>query len=197
MIVDHTGPLGGHLLHFFSPLGHLQPDAALSYGHDLIEFAPRISEVGQILSVAGYVWVPQIKLSFTLVLGWDWDRASLSLMIYPSIVPLGDVVPTAHFIRDPLTLASAPRKLVAELIPKLNQRITATGTALGDPAIRAGNVLQITGVGEQFGGLWRITEADHTLDGGGYHTAFKLRKEIWFGSIPAPAQGALPVRISF
>lgn len=196
MLVDHSGPLGGHLLHFMSPLDHLQPDVSLSYGHDLIEFSPRISEVGQILSVAGYVWVPQIKLSFTIVVGWDWDRMSLTLLIYPSI-PLVDPVPTTHFLTDPLTLASAPRKLIGEIIPKLNQRITATGMALGDPAIRAGNVLQVTGVGQQFGGLWRVTEATQTIDANGYHTHFKLRKEIWFGSIPAPAQGALPVRVSF
>ncbi|MBS0559284.1 MAG: hypothetical protein JSR21_04440 [Proteobacteria bacterium] len=196
MIVDHTGPVGGHLLHFMSPLDHLDPDVELSYGRDVIDFMPRISNVGQILSVAGYVWVPAIKLSFTIVLGWDWDRMSLSLLIYPT-VPLGDVVPTTHFIRDPLTLASAPRKLVGELLPKLNKRLTATGTALGDPAIRAGSVARINGVGVQFGGLWRVTEATHTLDGGGFHTQFKARKEIWFGSIPLPAQGAVPIRASF
>jgi uncharacterized protein len=42
-----------------------------------------------------------------------------------------------------------------------------------------------------------VTEATHRIDGGGYHTHFDLRKEIWFGSIPAPAQGAIPVRVSF
>jgi hypothetical protein len=87
--------------------------------------------------------------------------------------------------------------LVSELIPKLNKRLTATGTTLGDPRIIAGKVLRIAGVGVQFGGLWRVTEATHTLDGGGYRTHFELRKEIWFGSIPASAQGAIPVRFSF
>jgi hypothetical protein len=197
MTIDHAGPLGGHLLHFFSPLGHLEPDVSLAYGRNLIEFTPRITNVGQIFSVAGYIWVPPIKMTFNLVLGFDWDRMALTLMIYPGIAPIDLGPPGLHFITEPLTLATAPRKLIGELLPKLNKRLTATGTALGDPTIRAGNVLQITGVGVQFGGLWRATEATHTLDSGGYRTHFELRKEIWFGSIPAPAQGALPVRVTF
>lgn len=197
MIVDHTGSLGGHLLQFFSPLDHLEPDVDLTYGADIRDFSAKISNVGQILSVGGYVWVAPIKLAFNVVLGWDWDRMSLTLAIYPSAVLLPDLVPTQHLIKDPLTLATAPRRLISELLPKLNKRITATGSTLGDPNIQAGNVLRIQGVGVQFGGLWRVTEADHTVDVNGYQTHFALRKEIWFGSIPAPAQGAFPVRLTF
>lgn len=196
MVVEHGGPLGGHLLNFFSPLDHLDADVNLAYGASIIEFAPRISNVGQIFAVAGYVWVSPIKLSFTVVLGFDWDRMALTLLIYPT-VPLIDPVPSTHLIKDPLTLVTAPRRLISELIPKLNKRVTATGSTLGDPGIQAGKVLRITGVGVQFGGLWRVTEATHTIDGGGYHTHFTARKEIWFGSIPAPAQGASPVRVAF
>jgi hypothetical protein len=197
MIIDHSGSLGGHLLRFFSPLGNLNADVDLAYGADIIEFAPRISNVGQIFSVSGYVWVAPIKLAFNITLGWDWDRMALTLAIYPAGPILPDPVPAEHLIKDPLTLASAPRKLISELIPKLNRRITATGTTLGDPRIQAGAVLRIRNIGEQFGGLWRVTEAAHTLDAGGYHTHFQLRKEIWFGSIPTPEQGAVPIRLSF
>lgn len=199
MVIDHDGPLGGHKLHFFSPLDRLDADVDLAYGANLIEFTPRITNVGEIFSVSGYVWVPPIKMVFNIVLGFDWDRMALTLVIYPGGVASGPskASASADLIDDPLTLATAPRKLVSELIPKLNKRLTATGTTLGDPRIIAGKVLRIAGVGVQFGGLWRVTEATHTLDGGGYRTHFELRKEIWFGSIPASAQGAIPVRFSF
>jgi len=197
MVIDHSGPLGGHLLHFFSPLDKLQADVNLTYGASLMEFTPRITNVGQIFSVSGYVWVPAIKMVFNIVLGFDWDRMALTLAIYPAGIALAPSTPSADLIDDPLTLATAPRKLVSELIPKLNKRLTATGGTIGDPAILAGRVLRITGVGVQFGGLWRVTEATHTIDSSGYRTHFELRKEIWFGSIPAPAQGAIPVRLSF
>jgi hypothetical protein len=197
MIIEHGGPVGGHLLRFFSPLGHLEPDVDLAYGASLIEFTPRISNVGQVYSVGGYVWVPPIKMVFNLVLGFDWDRMALTLAIYPGAFAIGPSTPAIHLIKEPLTLATAARMLVGELIPRLNKRLTATGGALGDPRIKAGKVLRIKGVGVQFGGLWRVTEATHTLDNGGFRTRFELRKEIWFGSIPAPAQGAVPVRVSF
>jgi len=58
-------------------------------------------------------------------------------------------------------------------------------------------VLRIEGVGEQFGGLYRVTSATHTIDQSGYRTQFETRKEIWFGSIPASEQGAVRVNVPF
>ena len=54
----------------------------------------------------------------------------------------------------------------------------------------------VEGVGEQFGGLYRVTSVTHTIDSGGWRTTFEARKEIWFGSIPLPEQGAVPVRVA-
>lgn len=195
MFVEHDGAVGGHVLHFQSPLDHLDPDLSVRWGQTLLDFNPRISTIGQIFSITGYVWVPPIKMVFVVTLGWDWDRMALTLSIYPAVVPLGQPAST-HLIHEPLSPASAPRRLVGELIPKLNKRLTATGTVLGDTRIRASSVIRIDNVGEQFGGLWRVTEATHTFDASGYRTQFNLRKEIWFGSIPAPTQGAVPVRVT-
>lgn len=196
MYVEHDGPLGGHQLRFESPMGHLDPDVTLRWGRTLTEFQPKVSIVGQIFSITGYVWVPPIKMVFVVTLGFDWDRMALTLSVYPGAVPIGQS-PSSHLVQEPLSPASAPRKLVSELIPKLNKRITATGATLGDPRIRAASVLRIDGVGETFGGLWRVTDATHTIDANGYRTQFQLRKEIWFGSIPSPDQGAVRVRAPF
>ena len=81
--------------------------------------------------------------------------------------------PGDYLIEEPLTPTSIPRKLVSELIPQLNKRLTATGTCVGDPRIRAGDVLRIEGVGEEFGGLYRVTAVTHTLDGGGFRTQLR------------------------
>ena len=96
---------------------------------------------------------------------------------------------------ESLELSTAPKKILGKLLPKLNSRITATGSTTGDPNIKPGAVLRIEGVGEQFGGLYRVTSASHTIDSGGYRTNFELRKEIWFGSIPGPEQGAVPITL--
>lgn len=196
MLVEHGGELGGHLLRFTSPLDHLQPDVTLAYGRSLLEFQPRISNVGQIFSISASVWIPAIKMVFVINLGWDWDRMALTLSVYPGAMPLG-TQPSSHLVEEPLTAASAPRKIISELIPRLNKRLTATGSTVGNPAIQAGRVVRVEGVGEQFGGFHRVTAATHTLDGSGYRTQFETRKEIWFGSIPASEQGAVRVKVPF
>ena len=86
---------------------------------------------------------------------------------------------------------------MSEIIPKLNKRLTATGNVIGDARMRAGQVVRIEGVGEEFGGLYRVTSVTQTIDQGGFRTKFDARKEIWFGSIPLADQGAIPVRMSF
>ena len=80
----------------------------------------------------------------------------------------------------------ALRDLLSDLLPRLNNRLTTSASTIGDPSIKAGRVVNLDGVGDQFGGLYRITEATHTFDGSGYRTTCQARKEVWFGSIPVP-----------
>jgi hypothetical protein len=196
MLVEHSGARGGHRLRFTSSLDRLATDHTLRYGASLIDFAPRVSTVGQIARVSGFVWVAAIKLTFVVTLGFDFDRQALTLSIYPGIVPIG-MQPGDYLIEEPLTLTSIPRRLVSELVPRLNNRLTASGSVVGEPRLRPGDVLRIEGVGEEFGGLYRATAVTHSLDGSGFRTRFEARKEIWFGSIPLADQGAVPIRGTF
>lgn len=197
MFIDHASEPGGYQLRFMSPLSHLDADATLHYGASLMDFTPKITKVGQIASIAVKIWRPEIKLELTVAVGWDWDRQSLSISISPGYGMPSALSAKAQqsmlLVQEPLTLASAPRVIVGKLLPKLNRRQTATGTTIGDPRIQAGKVVQIEGVGETYGGRYRVSGATHTLDGGGYRTNFDLRKEIWFGSIPALSQGAVRI----
>ena len=195
LLVEHAGTLGGHMLRFTSSLDHVRPDHTLRYGSSLIDFSPRVSTVGQIGSVSGFIWVPPIKMTFIVTLGFDFERMALTLSIYPGIVPFG-MQPSDYLIEEPLTLTSIPRRLVSELLPKLNNRLTASGSIVGNAQLRAGDVLRIEGVGQEFGGLYRTTAVTHSLDSGGFRTRFEARKEIWFGSIPPADQGAVPVRVT-
>lgn len=199
MLVDHEGPLGGYQLRFFSPADHLAPDASLKWGRDLIEFTPRITTVGQIAGISIPIWIPSIKTEFTVAVGWDWDRQSLDLSISPGFgMPAAQGDDGAQFtlVDRPVTLADAPRTILGELLPRLNRRLTGSGSTVGDARIRAGGVLRLDGLGERFGGLYRATSVTHNVDAGGWRTSFEARKEIWFGSIPLPEQGAVPVRVA-
>lgn len=193
MLMEHQGPLGGHMLRFQSSADRLEPELTLEWGRSLISFSSRESAVGVYEAVTGSVWVPSIKTNFQITLGWDFDANFLSLMIIPGSLPIGTTRASGFLLEDPLTLWSAPRRLVAELLPRLNERITGTGATLGNPAISAGGVVQIEGVGERAGGRYRVTGASHQFDAAGFRTSFQLRKDIWFGLIPGAEQGAVPI----
>lgn len=222
MLIDHTGDSGGCKLRFMSPLEHLESDVTLKYGQSLIDFSPRLSTVGQIAGITANIWISAIKTEFTITVSWDWDRQQLELGISPGFGLPGQMARTPGagaaskdegqaeqspdessakvswtLVDEPLTLASAPRVILGKLIPLLNKRLTGSGSTVGDPRILPGKVLRLEGLGEKFGGLYRVTSATHTIDSGGYLSSFEVRKEIWFGSIPLPQQGAVPVHLSF
>lgn len=199
MTIDHSGPLGGQKLRFTSPLGHLAPDVTLQYGRSLIDFTPRITNVGQIAGVSTKIWMPDIKMEFTVTVSWDWDRNSLDLSITPGFgmqTSSGDKGnDQVMLVDEPVNQHTAPRVILAKLLAKLNQRLTCSGSTIGNPQITAGAVVRIEKVGVQFGGLYRVTTANHSFDSGGYRTTFEARKEIWFGSIPLVEQGAVRVSV--
>lgn len=200
MVMDHQGPLGGRRLHFLSLIdSSLTPPVTLRYGQSLIDFTPRISNVGQVAQVAVSFWVSALDLEFTVAAGWDWDRSALTLDIIPGYgAPELAVGKDANknpimVLNEPLSSKTAPRVLVSKLLAKLNNRLTGSGRCVGDPRIQASTVVRLEGVGKQFGGLYRVTSATHSIDGGGYQTSFELRKEVWFGSIPLLEQGAVTI----
>ena len=196
IFIDHAGIAGGFKLRMMTPARFLKPDIVLRYGRSLIDFNPRFSTVGQILGVTGNVWISQIKLQLSITLSYDLDRNAFDITVKPGFGIPADVSEVAVSVLDTSakTPASAPRLLVSKLLPKLYERLTAEASVVGDPDICAGCVLQIEGVGERFGGRFRATDVNQTVDGNGFITNVKLRWEPWFQSIPSHEQGAVPIR---
>lgn len=192
--IDHEASPGGLVVRLMSPAAHIAPEVTLRYGNSLIEFQPRVSSVGQIAKVSAHVWQPSIRLELTITVGYDWDRQSLELEVTPGFgIPVGGGT-AVTLVDEPLSPANAARVVLSKLLPVLNKRLTARASCVGTTAIRAGHVLRIEGVGETYGGLWRVTSVTQRIDSGGWRTDVELRKEIWFGSIPRAAQGAVRVQ---
>ena len=195
MYIDHTAEPHGRVLKFQFLIQDYAPSLTLKWGASLMEFTPRLTTVGDIEGVAARVWVDSIKMDFVIALNWDYDRAMFKLSITPG-GEIGELLaPGKVTTLKPTSYAAAPRKILTELLPKLNNRLTGSGSTVGDPRIKASRVVNLEGLGDQFGGLYRITSATHTMDGGGYRTSFQARKEVWFGSIPKP-NATRPVRLA-
>lgn len=199
MFIDHGGKLGGYKLRFMSTLSQLGADLTLKYGHSLVDFTPKITNVGQIAGVSLRVWASEIKTEFAITVYWDWDRQELNLRVVPGFgKPFkfeDEDQGLIEYFNKPVTLLNAPREIIGTLLPRLNNRLTGQGSSVGHPRIKAGAVLQLEGIGKEFGGRYRVTCATHSLGSGGYTTSFEVRKDIWFGSIPPFEQGAVPVRV--
>jgi len=196
MYIDHTAEPRGSVLKFQFLVQDYAPSLTLRWGASLMEFTPRLTTVGEIDGVSARVWVDSLKMEFVITVNWDFDRASFNLSIVPGAGELGDLLaPGKTTTIKPASYATAPRKILTELLPKLNNRLTGSGSTVGDPRIKASRVVNLEGLGQQFSGLYRITSSTHTLDSGGYKTSFQARKEVWFGSIPAPKGGGGLVRV--
>jgi hypothetical protein len=198
MYIDHTLEPRGYMLRFQFLLQDYSPSLTLTRGESLMEFTPRLTTVGDIFGVSARIWVSPIKMEFVVVVGWDFDRATINLSVYPGIgnldALLGENAAKTISIK-PTSFPTTLQTVIGELLPRLNNRVTASGSAIGDPTIKAARVINIQGVGDQFGGLWRITQATHSFDSGGYRTNFQARKEVWFGSIPLPKSPSGLVRV--
>jgi phage protein D len=190
MYVDHTAEPRGYRLKFQFLIQDYAPSVNLRWGESLIDFTPKISTVGQVAGVSTRIWVPSIKMEFVIVLSWDFDRAAFDLMVFPglgSVEELLDATKSQSVLKvEAIGPATAPKTLLSEMLPRLNNRLTATGTTMGDPRIKASKVINVDGIPGEFGGKYRVTSANHSIDSSGYRTQFDMRKEVWFGSIPTP-----------
>lgn len=195
MFIDHTLEPKGYQLRFQFLMQNYSPTASLEWGASLIEFTPRFTTVGDLFGVSSRVWVDSLGMEFVLVVGWDYEAAALKFSVYPGFGSLealiGDEEAKNTVAVKPTGYATAAYKMMAELLPRLNNRITGAGSTIGNPSIKASRVIELKGLGSQFSGLWRITSATHAFDSSGYRTSFNVRKEVWFGSVPLPK--SLPV----
>ena len=198
--IDHTLDPHGYILRFQFLIQDYKPSLELNWGSSLSEFSPKITTVGDIGGVSVRIWVASIKMEFILTAGWDFDRAALNFSIKPGIGNLAqynDKDAKAKTIDVGGTgFIEAPKKILSTLLPRLNNRITGSGSTIGTPKMRAGRVVDIEGIGSTFSGLWRLTSTTHSLDTSGYHTSFEARREVWFGAIPVPKSPAGFVRIN-
>jgi phage protein D len=188
MYIDHTEEPKGYVLKFQFLIQDYAPSVILEWGRSLIDFQPKVTTVGQVAGVSARIWVASIEMEFVVTLSWDWDRMTFDLKVYPGLGNFAELTGGKEKVLSvsPAGAATAPKQILGELLPRLNNRLTATGSTIGDPRIKASKVVKFDGIPGQFGGLYRITSATHTMDSKGYRTQFEARKEVWFGSIPVP-----------
>jgi hypothetical protein len=199
--IDHTAEPRGRILRFQFMIQDPRPSLTLKWGSSLMNFSPRLTTVGDVFGVSARVWVDSLQTEFIIVVSWDFDRAGLNLVVYPgSIGPIDEVLGKEAAQKTisikPTGYARAPMQILSELLPRLINRVTGSGSTIGDLRLKAGRVINLEGLGREFSGLYRLTSVTHTLDSGGYRSSFNGRMEPWFQLFrpPAGAGGLLRVQ---
>jgi phage protein D len=174
----------GDVLHLTRFQREPVPRLTLAWGRNLLDFSPKMSTVGQVAEVAARFTLREIPLTFLVKVGWDFDRESVAISIEPgsskgapkSGGPTLTIIDRS--IRTPQDVESNALKIYRELRTKLNQRLTGSASAVGDPRIRAGALVRLDGLGPDFSGDYRVKAATHSISSGGYQTKFEVYKEI-------------------
>jgi hypothetical protein len=175
----------GDILYLARFLKEYEPRLTLTWGQSLLDFSPKVSTVGQVAAVSMRFNLRVIPLDFLVTVFWDFDREAIGISIVPGAAAKAGPLfsgPALTIIDEPISspadIASSALKIYSELRKKLNARLTGSGSAVGDPRIRAGAMIRLDGLGPDFSGDYRVASATHSLDGGGYKTDFQVFKEI-------------------
>ncbi|HEU0138860.1 MAG: hypothetical protein KJZ78_20475 [Bryobacteraceae bacterium] len=175
----------GNVLYLSRFLKEYTPRLTLTYGKNLFDFSPRVSTIGQVAGVAMRFVLREIPLDFLVAIGYDFDRESIVISVVPGAAAsatqslLGSLLTLIDQpIGSPADITNSALIIASELRNKLNNRLTGSGSCIGDPRIRAGALIGIEGLGPDFSGNYRVSSATHTIDGSGYRTSFEVKKEI-------------------
>jgi phage protein D/phage baseplate assembly protein gpV len=77
-------------------------------------------------------------------------------------------------ITSPIDGLALAKSLLQQLLDGLYE---GNGSCIGIPALRAGSYIQVAGVGNRFGGIYRLRKVTHTIDDSGYLTEFDITQQ--------------------
>jgi phage protein D/phage baseplate assembly protein gpV len=177
--LQRLAQLNGYVLNgdsdsiYFGPV-RTRETIPLEWRKNLVNFSPRLSTAGLVNEVIVRSWDPIRKQAILVSLTRDSaNTVSLSPAGLKQ-VSKGSGGRSQRVI-DVAVSTFLEAKAIAESTLQ-NQQVTAiagSGTCLGDPAIRAGGKLELSGIG-RFTGSYFVTRVTHTMGEGGYFTSFEV-----------------------
>jgi phage protein D len=160
------------------------PVVEFEWGRTLQSFSPVLSTAGQVSEVVVRAGDPAAKdgeRAIEVTRTWA-DVGLTASALGPVGVPETD--PSIKIASETIkpddvdTLEDAEAAALARLRELARTLITGSGTSIGLPELRAGQIVRMSGIGDRFNGDYRLTRTTHTLGGSGYTTSFDARKEV-------------------
>jgi phage protein D/phage baseplate assembly protein gpV len=164
-------------LYFRFPRPQLEM-AVLEWGKNLVSFSPRLSLSGQhgIQVVRSYNYklaqsIVSVLPAFAVASDSDDLIERLGSAAVDQLVELGRHVSFGEKVSDHLEGAALAKSILQQLLEGLYE---GSGSCIGLPQLRAGDMIEIRGVGKRFSGKYRLRRVTHTIDDGGYRTTFEV-----------------------
>jgi phage protein D len=145
----------------------------LVFGHDLLEFRPRVSSAEQVKEVKVRGWDPKAKQP---VIG-SAPAATTSVQLPETPADLASRFgsPTYVAVDRPLGTQREVDATAAALAEQIGSAIAeAEGVARGNPKLRAGTPVSVGVVADPFVGRYTLTHSRHVFDARGYRTRFEV-----------------------
>ena len=145
---------------------------ALDWPETLRSFSPRVTATQQAQQVTLAAFDPKTKQAINATASSPNQVARIG--VERSSVASAFDGADIHVATEPVTSQSEGQAVAQALLDKLaNGYIAAEGVSDGNPNIRAGTSVQVSGLGQKFSGLYRVAAATHVLRGGAtYETHF-------------------------
>lgn len=177
-------PLDGPRRLYFGPSTQVRRESyRLVYGGSLVEFQPNLTTANQVGEVVVRGWDPirKEKIEYRATLA-ELETQGLGAGVAPgvqkAIEDRKEIVAT-KVVESP----AEARRLAIETLQQIAKGlVTATGSTVGLPKLRAGSVIEVGGLGERFSGRYFVTDTTHAVGDSGYTTQFGCRREEVKGS---------------
>jgi phage protein D len=160
----------------------------LEWGKSLLEFRPTLSTAHQVRSVTVRGWNRKTKKPIEVKVDLDDPELNRNRDLYRLLQrcdPRDDRVENAPVFTE----NEARQRARALLQDRQRMFVQATGTTIGLPDLRAGQLVSIVRLGARFSGIYFITETTHTIGDSGYTTQFSCFRE---DRLPGASVGRAP-----
>jgi len=148
----------------------------LEWGKSLIELKPTLTTANQVKSVTVNGWNRNTRRPISAAVDLQDPKLTKNRDLYGL---LNQCDPREEIVVDEpvFTEGEARRRAMAILMDRQKEMVKATASTVGLPDLRAGQRVQIDGLGTRFSGTYFILDTTHTLNDSGYLTRFTARRE--------------------
>ncbi|MEP6832332.1 MAG: hypothetical protein ABJB74_03015 [Gemmatimonas sp.] len=179
VLVVHESEQGKPQLYFGPPSetvpGLREVTYRLEWGKSLIDFNPTLSTANQVKSVTVMGWDRKTHSRIKGVADLNDKRlqANRDLFRLLNADAREDVV-VHEAVRTPEEAHERAFNILSE---RLRNIVKASASTIGLPDLRAGQRVEIVGVGSRLSGTYFVTASTHTFNDQGYITKFEARRE--------------------